>query len=617
MSDKNPGREEIIRTKARVHGWTSTEVINNIESVDTIDFWFIEWCRAIKADLLPGLMQIMLRERGEAQLRASLLLLHLGESVGTDGIIACLLEDDSEFQIRVLSSLSILPLEDSPMGWEVVVPIKKEALLDALKPLLKLPADPRPLSLESRSQFLAINNALRLDLPQAEQFILPFLQNGSARVRSSIISYLSRHSEDKGALAAAKEMLQEDSEIYSVVSSLETYCKSQDPYLSQRAASLLIDFVHMNMGRSGNDITNHLWHALDGIVAVQHPQRERVLKEVLAGPVKDWRRGIALRHLAELEGDAGLDRLREALIDPGLRQFAAEGIAAGTKGKNDRQLVDALVATAHQEDRPHVLAKLLDALIALNADMNAIPEEIAKRLEPNEAMRLYWLANNVTPRIAAEKLVGAGVIPSLSEELLLGLDKEWEQQRLPHLIMFSLLRNQTAWFDTESGLPTPDYLELTTQFLAISQDVFKADAFTQTIDDASGDSVIRFVFDGNIFTFTAQNLGDWYDVRAITTGFNQALADSGQPRRFLSLYTGDQSAAIVFAPETDFRQVASILHFTLEEDPEAAMNRGVAFEKKVHEELKRQERRQAQSQQSFSWRQRLLRRLQRRNGRQG
>ncbi len=616
MSDEFPSQEDMIWTKARVHDWTPDKVINNIESVDTIDFWFIGWCRAVKADLLPGLMQIMSEERGEARLCASLLLLHLGESVGTDGIVACLQEDLPEFQIRVLSSLTILPLEGSTMGWKVVVPIKKELLFDALKPLLEIPSDPRPISIESRIQFLAVNNALRLDLPEAEPFILPLLQNGPTRVRSIILSHMSRRGEDKGAMATAKDLLEEDPETHSVISSLETYCKSQDRYLSQQAASLLIDFVRTYVSRPGNDITNHLWHALDGIVIAQHPQREQVLKEVLASPVKDWRRGVALRHLAHLEGGAGLDRLRRALADPGLRQFAAEGIAVGARGKDDPQLVNALVVVAQQEDRPQVLTKLFDALVALNADMKAIPEEITSRLEPNEEMRLYWLANNITPGIAAEKLVEADVIPPLSEKVLLELENEWEQRRLPHHIMFSLLRNQLAWFDTESGLSTPNYLELISQLLASSQGVFKAEAFTQTVDNASGDSVISFVCNGRDFTFTAQNLGDWYDVRAVTEGFNRALADLGQPKRFLSLYTGGQDAAVVFAPEVAFRQVASILRFPFEQDPEIAMKRGVAFEKKVLEEIKRQERREAQGHQSSSWRQRLLRRLQRKGGKQ-
>jgi hypothetical protein len=599
-----------VQTKAIIHGWTPEGVIDNIESADYIDSQFIQWCRTVKEDLLSGLTRIMQEEQGNARLTASLLLLHLGESVGTDGIISCLREEDPQFQIRILSSLSVMPLQlvegDTSRWSRTPVPLEKEALFTALEPLLKTPTKTAPMSLEARTQFLAVGIALKLNLPQAERQVLPFLRNGPPRVRSQILIYLSRRGEDKGALDVAKELLQADTEVHSTVGCLETYCQSENPNLARRAADILVEFVQINKDRPGNDVTNHIWHALDGIMAAKHPQREQLLKEVLNGPVIDWRRDVALRHLALLEGEAGLYRLKEALTVPELCQAAAEGIADQAKGRSDPDLVDALVTATHQEQRGRVLAKLVNALVAIDADVATHLKDVMDRLKPDDAMRVYWLTNNITPSNVAERLVDAGAISLPTETQLRELENEWEKKQAAHQIMISLLGDRLAWFDTESGLVTPDYLDLITLFLDISQPVFKAENFSQTVDDASGDSTVRFIFDSREYAFTAQNFGDWYDVPSVIEGLNQALTDSGRSERFLSLYTGDQTAAIVFAPGKAFRQVAHDLRFPLEDNAGVAIQRGITYERQVFEELERQENRKRKGQQRPSWGQRVL-----------
>jgi hypothetical protein len=600
-----------IQTWARIYGWSPERVIDEIESIDLLDSKFIQWCRSVKAELAPDLMEIMHEQQGEASLRASLLLLCLGEPDGTDGIITCLQEADPHFRISVFSRISTLPL--SPGDFRAPVPLKKEGLYAALDPLLETPGEGEP-SDRQRVHNLAIGIALKLDLPEAYERLLPMLESGPTQIRVKLLSHLARRGEDRGGLDTAKELLAADSEIYWVISALERYSKGDDPVLAQQASQLLVDFVRENTDRAGNDVTNLLSRALDGIVAAHHPEREQVLKQVLNGPVEDWRRGIALRHLAALEGEAGYPRLSTALADPELRSYAAQAISANPPSDGNAKLEQALLTAARQERNRRALSRLLDALVAVGAEMKDIPEDVRGRLEPDAAMRVHWLGHGITARGAAELFVEAGIIPTPTEEQLQELDARWEQERSAHGAVISLLEKRMAWFATETGFVPPDYLDLLSQLVSISHPVFQTTALSQTVDEESGESEICFVYNDKEYAFTVRNVGDYYDVPSVLAGLNQALAEGEREERFLPLYTGDQTAAVVFVPEEPFLEISEILHIPLEEDQEAARKRGEAFEKRVLEEIRRQLERDEGRQRRPSLIQRLLAWFSGRNG---
>lgn len=592
-----------IQTRARIYGWSPEGVIDEIESIDFYDSAFIQWCRSVKAELVPDLVEIMREQRGEARLRASLLLLHLGEPDGTDGIISCFREADPRFQITILSRVSALPLTPEGLRLRAPVSLKKEELYTSLEPLLETPGE-RESSDRQRIHNLAIGIALKLDVSEAYERLLPMLRSGPAQIRVKLLSQLARRGEDRGGLDAAEELLAADSETYRVIGALEDYSKGDDPALAQQAAELLVDFVRENTDRAGNDITNHLSRALDGIVAAQHPEREEMLKQVLNGPVEDWRRGTALYHLAPLEGEAGYPRLRTALADPELRSYAAQAISANPPSSGDSELEQALISAARQERNGRTLSRLLDALVAVGVEMNDIPEDVKGRLEPDTAMRVHWLANGITARRAVELFVEGGIIPAPTEEQLQELDARWEQERSAHGTVISLLEKRMAWFDTETGFVPPDYLDLLSQLFSISHLVFQTIAPSQTVDEESGESEIRFVYNDKEYAFTVRNVGDYYDVPSVLAGLNRALAEGERTERFLPLYTGDQTAAVAFVPEESFLQISEALHIPLEDDQEAARKRGEAFEKRVLEEIRRQLERERGAQQPS-----LIRRL--------
>ncbi|MGH2538269.1 MAG: hypothetical protein ACRDHL_12810 [Candidatus Promineifilaceae bacterium] len=214
-----PGEEDAnlyVRAEAQAQGWTAGGAIAGLGSLELIDPQFLEWCRLVKDELTPSLFRAMRQETGEARLQAALLLLHLGEADGTDGVLACLQEEEPRFRLRALSSLSMMPmwpLEGGSPTWAgLPVAVRQEALFSALEPLLAEP--------ETQAGSSAVEIALKLDLPQAEQRVLPLLRTGAPRLRAKILVRMAKRGEDRGALEAAKELLQEGSELDAVVSAL-------------------------------------------------------------------------------------------------------------------------------------------------------------------------------------------------------------------------------------------------------------------------------------------------------------------------------------------------------------------------------------------------------------
>lgn len=294
---------------------------------------------------------------------------------------------------------------------------------------------------------------------------------------------------------------------------------------------------------------------------------------------------MALQHLSALQGETGLWRLKEALADPQLRQFAAKGITKIARGREDPALADALAAAAREESRDWVLTTIVDALVAMGAAGAGLLAELGGQLGPYDVMRLSWLAEGITPRAAAERLVAAGAVPPPSDARLQEVERQWHADRDAGRVVISLLdkAGRMAWFDTEAGRVTPDYLHLMTHFLVIGRGIFEADTFSQSVDQASGASQVRFRYAGKEHTFTAQDMGDWYDVPSVLAGLNRALASVGRPERFIPVNTGDQTTAVTLVPETPFRQLAQELRLPLEEDAGAGSRRGLGYEAHVRQ----------------------------------
>jgi hypothetical protein len=303
---------------------------------------------------------------------------------------------------------------------------------------------------------------------------------------------------------------------------------------------------------------------MNGIVAAQHPQRNDVMMLVLNAPVNDKRRGLALTLLDFLEEKDWLAKLVEALDDAQLRRYAAQAITENPPPGAGAELEQAMMRAAQEEDRQHVLSRIVDALVAVGAEMSNLREEVRERLDPISAMRVHWLAKGITAREAAEAFVQTGIIAPLTAQQLGELDVQWNEKRSAYGTVAFLLQERMVWFDAEAGLLPPNYLDLLSDLSAIGDPAFQIKAPSQVFDEESGESEIRFHYGGRTYAFTARAHGDYYDISSVLAALNQALADEGLAERFLCLYTGDQTVAAIFVPEEPFLQVARVLQIPLE-----------------------------------------------------
>jgi hypothetical protein len=585
MNDQRLSVEQ-ARERAKAQAWTTQRILSELESIDLFDPHIKRHCRTLRDELVPALLHAVRERESFARLNASLLLLYLNEPEGTDGVIACLRDTDENLRIRTLSSISVLPLQslgESTSVWhEPPVPLKRELILTELLRFIAYP--------DSTAGSIALDVATKLDLPEADRLMRPLLAHSSPKVRLKVLRWLARHGENHGALGVARSLLfasdRDFHTAYWVVAALTDYCKTNRSELAGPAADILADYIRSAVNRPDNQTTNLIWRALKGIAAAHHPEERQLLETVLHSSADDWRRGVALERLGDLEGEAGLERLQHALSDATLRKYAAKSIARTAEGHSLPGLIDALVSAAQTETRERVLGELIGALIAVGV-APATLEQFSDRLNPGDVMRVHWLVNRLTPRMAIDRLVEAGVIPRPEEDVIRKIEDRWQQQRSPYSIILDLLAesHRLTGFDTETGMVTVNYLKLIDMFLDISREEFRAEAFSQEVNPTSGESEIQFVCDERVYSFTARNFGDWYDVEAVIHGLNQALEESESAERFIVLYTGDQTCLVTFAPGAAFRRMARELRLPLEDDVQASMKRGVAFEEYVRSSL--------------------------------
>lgn len=102
-------------------------------------------------------------------------------------------------------------------------------------------------------------------------------------------------------------------------------------------------------------------------------------------------------------------------------------------------------------------------------------------------------------------------------------------------------------------------------------------------DEVRGPYTVRFVHEGRLYRFGAQDRGDWYDVEAVQRAMNYALETAGRKERFLALEGDGQVASFVFADPAAFAPVARTYGLPLSDDPDAAMRKGKEYERHVIE----------------------------------
>ena len=326
---------------------------------------------AAQRDIFPALRRMVDERSGTVRLNAARALVDFGDRVGWEVFIEYLQSDDSALRGKTLDHLTLLGIRDwvrSPN-----FPIDADALLIALER-----------SLADSSQWArerAVTLIGYLATPRAFDCLVGLLARPDVRVHAACL--LGDAGYDRGALAVIDELLRVPShpKRYFLIRALEHLCKSADADTRTRAAVVAVGFIRSNLtdraysALEANDLANDIWHCLDGIAAAcsgedreaLHQVLRQILSEVLASKLEWWIRGMALKQLAELEGQAGIARLIDFMQDPDLRKDALEGLASLAAGSEDPNVLETLAKEIRREN-PTSISALVKAFLAVGGN---------------------------------------------------------------------------------------------------------------------------------------------------------------------------------------------------------------------------------------------------------
>lgn len=544
----------------------------------------ISYCRGVKDELIPVLLRIMREERGQRRLNASLLLAYLGDLRGTEGIIQSL--EDRELERWTLILLTSMNIEADRgralRNYEIPIfgTIDHQAVFQAIKKYLEDP--------EQENGKLALQLATELYVPEADKMIRILLHHPSYNIRSEVLfRFFAERDIDEGALDVAEKMLFEiPSDAYWVRAALKKYCTYGKNHRN-RAAELLARDIKAWFN-SPSDITNILLHNLPALKASSYPNEKELLEMLWNSPVKDTRRGYALERLSEFDGLTRKGDLLKSLSDPQLRSFAGKGLELVAANTGDREVVKALLDAIAKENNiyeTNTRSILINALIAVGGDPALLLESLPPDIPPYELTKLYWLAKKLSPRKLIAKLVKNQVIEPLPPKLINAIESKWRETQNPPQVVGQIFEHaqQWHWFDVESGMIPSDYEELLYDLAKISKGQLRLTKIVQKYLPKEEKSEITLEANNETYHFTTTDNVDYYDTESVFNGLNSFLKHLNKEEQYILLYTGDQTATVIFAKAKPFIEIAHEFIIPLQQDFDNAYQSGVPYEKYVRQ----------------------------------
>lgn len=558
-----------------------------LAGIDRISFVDAELRSAIaqfRADLVPELQRIATASEGKRKLNACGLLLELGDADGTIGLVDCLSVGAPDLRVAALLRLTQFPWNRDKGGYQV--PLGKDAICSAVEPLLG--------ASEPRTRQLALQVLTRLDTVSARARLTGLVAHDDSKLRLGAATWLAGRGEDFGSVAAIESALfnsgTPSNEIHALTLAIQNLARLGNEQIQARVATIAMRYVRSHLADGSNNTANQVWHCLEAIAAAAPDGESELLKEVLNSNLEWWVRGIALKRLASLEGQIGIDRLCEALEDKVFRKDAAEGLAKTARGTRNHRAIDSLRAALTKEADASTISTFVRAVIAVSGGDRTMLDlpNLIERVDPITAMSIQWIIDGIKPKDLAERLSNAGIADIRTEQQLADYEIRWSDRYDAAGILWGILgTDEKLWaFDCKTS-SVADHAKLVGDLGKICRKVIAIDHASQSNEPGYAEQFrIRFVMGERAFSFVAQSMGRYYDLRSVVNGLNTVLQSLGHGERFFQLYTGDQFAIVVFAPEGAFMEVARDFCIPLELDPDSARQRGMEYTRYVLSTLK-------------------------------
>jgi hypothetical protein len=280
-------------------------------------------------------------------------------------------------------------------------------------------------------------------------------------------------------------------------------------------------------------------------------------------------------------------------VDGFVRDWPQEALDAATRRPDQRAALAAalerfLVAGGTQRDEGKLESALralatLDRPRAVNA-ASALRERSGEGAlsELVRTLVRFPKAEDLRARLLQLQLLTASAAP-VSDE----------RAARPAILARDILEQhgRVLTFDTETGQVPNDHDGLLARLADLAGGELEGARFEEIAppleddDEASMPYRLRAYLGGVRYEVEARNLGDWYDVAAVIGLLNAIARDQAAAARFVTLPTGDQTAAVLAAPEDAIRRALDEGLLSVA-GADAAMDQGKGFEEEVMRKIR-------------------------------
>jgi hypothetical protein len=257
--------------------------------------------------------------------------------------------------------------------------------------------------------------------------------------------------------------------------------------------------------------------------------------------------------LIRLQGPQHLGKVYAFLRDPNT-YYDGLDIVAGLDKKylDDQLLKEVLVQFTKQEDKnDRLVERMTRSFIEMNQVkyLQKISSYIPDKQLVGQFQKAYKLFYYSTDTVIAD-LVKFGLFDQSPAAAVIEKAKK-EADRDVRGFIYSLLNSCKRYlaFDAEVGMVPVDYPSLLHNFAGISDGLLKdLGAAMETRDN--GDQTFKYrvsvVYKNKGYVMQPPDMGDWYDIMSVNALVGKVMEQTGSPKRFVNIETGDQTVQYIF-----------------------------------------------------------------------
>ena len=564
--------------------WSVEAILADPSRIDLYDHRFIAFSRENRDRLVPGLKAKAPAAAPAVRLLISQLLLQLGEEDASALLLEGLESRSREDQHGTLVALSLLPYE---LGRGLTVPLEEERALEALLPFLDHD-DPRFRSLAADALF-------RLSIPAAFDRQKALLTHRDPALRKKAAMERASRYQDPAAWPILRRALAdvapgEAHERHFLLLGLVDLCGSESPALRKEVVAAAAAEVERRWNMSDNGTANEVWNLLRCFETARTPLETKVLEGVLASNIKSWVRGVALKRVSEIEGEAGIARLDAALDDVTLRAAALSALRDRRRESATPELVDRVRLIFEEAGDQGIRALAYDALVTLGGGQDPAIRRYLARLDPVRRFEASARLRGISAEEMLQALAAAALVPGTSNDAAETFVEAWDTDSKWSAVLGLLHENRRLeGFDTEDDAVPPNYVSLLHGFAEIAKPDIVLSKIAMRPQAEEGKHRLSLLMDGRALEFPVADYGDWFDVTGLLAGLNDGLAAGGSDRRFVALYDAGQFAFVTFGDGPRIQGLARDHAFPVAADPDGSMRAGQEYERQVIEQLEGQD----------------------------